>query len=214
MEALADNGNGNYGYIDSILEAKKILVEEMNSTLYTVAKDVKFQVEFNPAVVKGYRLIGYENRLLDEEDFNDDTKDAGEIGSGHEIMAMYEVVLVDSKIEIPESDLKYQEETTTVESSEWLTINVRYKEPDEDESKLLSFPVNEEQYTEAPTENTLFAATVAEFGMLLRDSEYKGNATYESVMEALGEMDCVKDDVYKDEFYSLVKKYSRTVEEQ
>lgn len=212
MEALADNGNGNYGYIDSVLEAKKILVEEMSSTLYAVAKDVKFQVEFNPAVVKGYRLIGYENRLLNEEDFNDDTKDAGEIGSGHQLMAMYEVVLKDSEIEIPNSDLKYQEEMETSESSEWLTISVRYKEPDEDESKLFSVPVGEEVFRENPSENVLFASAVAEFGMLLRDSEYKGNASYDSVIELLSDLDSVEDDVYKDEFYSLVKKYARMIE--
>jgi len=212
MEALADNGNGNYGYIDSVLEAKKILMEEMGGTLFTVAKDVKFQVEFNPAIVKGYRLIGYENRLLNEEDFNDDTKDAGEIGAGHRLMAMYEIVLLNSEIEIPESDLKYQREKDTVFSSEWLTVNIRYKEPDAEESILLSFPVSEEQYTETPSENVLFATSVVEFGMLLRDSTYIGSANYDSIIETLGDLDCVEQDVYKDEFYSLVKKYARMVD--
>ncbi len=212
MEALADNGNGNYSYIDSILEAKKVLVEEMGGTLFTVAKDVKFQVEFNPAIVKGYRLIGYENRLLNEEDFNDDSIDAGEIGAGHKVVAMYEVVLIDSEIEISESDLKYQEKNETTLSDEWLTVNIRYKEPDGNKSKLLSFPVSEEQYTQLPSENSQFAATVAEFGMLLRDSKYKGSATYNSIIESLDNLDCVKNDVYKDEFLSLVKKQARMIE--
>ena len=209
MEALADNGNGNFAYIDSTLEAKKVLVDQMGGTLFTVAKDVKFQVEFNPAIVKGYRLIGYENRVLNEEDFNDDTKDAGEIGAGHRVTAMYEVVLIDSEIKIPESDLKYQEENQTTLSSEWLTINIRYKKADSDDSKLLSFPVSNEQYTQYPSENVQFATSVAEFGMLLRDSKYKGSSTYDSIIKTLENLDCVKNDTYKDEFCSLVKKYSR-----
>ncbi|HHX12383.1 MAG TPA: VWA domain-containing protein, partial [Clostridiales bacterium] len=138
MEALADNGNGNYSYIDSLLEAKKVLVDEMGGTLFTVADDVKLQVEFNPTFLKGYRLIGYENRLLNAEDFDDDTKDAGEIGAGHRVTALYELVATDSKQKVVESNLKYQSESELSDSDEWLTINIRYKEPTRDTSQLLS----------------------------------------------------------------------------
>jgi Ca-activated chloride channel family protein len=209
MEALADNGNGNFSYIDTILEAKKVLVEEMGGTLFTVAKDVKFQVEFNPEQVKGYRLIGYENRLMDAEDFADDTKDAGEIGAGHRVTVLYEIVLPDSEIDIPESTLKYQEESSTISSDERLTVSIRYKMPDGDESTLVSYPVSEEQYSGDPSENLKFAACVAQFGMLLRDSEFKGSATYESVLDTLSDLYCVNADDYKEEFYSLVKKMDR-----
>ena len=206
MEALADNGNGNFSYIDTILEAKKVLVEEMGGTLFTVAKDVKFQVEFNPEQVKGYRLIGYENRLLNAEDFADDTKDAGEIGAGLRVTVLYEIVLPDSEIDIPETDLKYQGDSLIETSDEWLTVSIRYKLPDGDKSQLESYPVTEEEYSGDPSENIKFAACVAQFGMLLRDSEYKGSASYESVQQTLSDLYCVKEDVYKEEFYSLVKK--------
>jgi Ca-activated chloride channel family protein len=204
MEALADNGNGNFSYIDSILEAKKVLVEEMGGTLFTVAKDVKFQVEFNPEQVKGYRLIGYENRLLNAEDFADDTKDAGEIGAGLRVTVLYEIVLPDSEIDIPDVDLKYQEDSLIVDSDEWLTVSIRYKMPDGDESMLESFPVTDKLYSGDPSENMSFAACVAQFGMLLRDSEYKGSATYESILQTLSGLYCVNADDYKAEFYDLV----------
>ena len=126
MEALADNGNGNYSYIDSRGEAKRVMVEEMGASLVTVAKDVKLQIEFNPAYIKGYRLIGYENRTLATEDFDDDTKDAGEIGAGHIVTALYEIVTAESAQEIPETDLKYQEGTEGVENGEWATLKIRY----------------------------------------------------------------------------------------
>ena len=210
METMADNGNGNYAYIDTLLEAKKVLVEEMGGTLFTVAKDVKFQVEFNPAIVKGYRLIGYENRLLNTQDFNDDTKDAGEIGAGHRVTVLYEVVMTDSKMNISETNLKYQDKAaTTIKSNEWLTVNIRYKEPDKDESKLLSYPVDGKSYTKTPSENIRFVSSVAQFGMLLRSSEYKGTATYDSIIDTLEKLDCVKKDQYKSEFRDLVKKVSQ-----
>lgn len=206
LEALADNGNGNFSYIDSILEAKKVLVEEMGGTLFTVAKDVKFQVEFNPEQVKAYRLVGYENRLLNSEDFNDDTKDAGEIGAGLRVTVLYEIVLPDSEMNIPEANLKYQSNSDSKTSDEWLTVSIRYKLPDGDESLLEAYPVTKKQYSGDPSENLKFAACVAEFGMLLRDSEYKGSATYESILNTLSDLYCVKADPYKEEFYSLVKK--------
>ena len=194
METLADHGNGNYAYIDSI------------------AKDVKLQVEFNPAYIKGYRLLGYENRALATEDFDDDTKDAGEIGAGHMVTALYEIVPVDSKQEIPETKLKYQESQTDtgVKNGEWLNLKIRYKEPEEEESILKEYPVKEEDYAKEPSEDFYFAAAVAEFGLILRDSAYKGEASFENVRALLKKVDTDEDD-YKDEFVYLVKKLQRTM---
>lgn len=204
MEALADHGNGNYSYIDSELEAKKVLVEEMCGTLYTVAKDVKIQVEFNPVNVSGYRLIGYENRALADKDFADDTKDAGEIGAGHTVTALYELVMNESGTSIPEAELKYQQNTATGDRSELLTVSLRYKQPDGDKSKLLAVPVTNEVYTEKMPENMTFAAAAAEFGMILRGSEYRGNASCEHILEMLEDYDYRGDD-YKTEFVYLVR---------
>jgi len=204
MEALADHGNGNYSYIDSEMEAKKVLVEEMTGTLYTVAKDVKIQVEFNPVNVSGYRLIGYENRALADKDFHDDTKDAGEIGAGHTVTALYEIVLNESGTSIPEAELKYQQNTSTGNKDELLTVSLRYKEPDEDESKLLAVPVTDEVYTKKMPENLTFAAAVAEFGMVLRGSEFKGSASCDQILELLEDYDYRSDD-YKTEFVYLVR---------
>ena len=205
MEALADNGNGNYSYIDSALEARKVLVEEMGGTLVTVAKDVKIQVEFNPAYIKGYRLVGYENRLLSAEDFADDTKDAGEIGAGHTVTALYEVVMKDSPMELSSSDLKYTDnENKGTENGELLTIAIRYKEPDKDESRLLEYPVPVSAYTHELPENLRFASAVAEFGLCLRDSKYKGTATKNTIIDLLGGCD-IANDPYKVELSALVK---------
>ncbi|MDE6990924.1 MAG: von Willebrand factor type A domain-containing protein [Lachnospiraceae bacterium] len=210
MEILADHGNGNYAYIDSIGEAKKVLVEQMGATLVTVAKDVKLQVEFNPAYVKGYRLLGYENRALATQDFDDDGKDAGEIGAGHMVTALYEIVPVDSGQEIPETALKYQDNKndTGVRNGEWLSVKIRYKEPDADESILKEYPVTDEDLVSDPPEDFYFAAAVAEFGLMLRDSEYKGEASFENIRELLKNVDTDADD-YKDEFVYLVKKLQR-----
>lgn len=205
METLADYGNGNYAYIDSLSEARKVLVEELGATMVTVAKDVKLQVEFNPLYVSEYRLIGYENRSLAAEDFADDTKDAGEIGAGHSVTVLYELVLNEDGNE-SESELKYQENNLTnqaLESGEWLTLSVRYKEPDEDESKLLEYPIGEANYTEKPSKDFMFAADVAAFSMLLRDSEYKGTCSYQKVLSSLGKMDDL--DEYQEEFVELVE---------
>jgi len=203
MEALADNGNGNYAYIDSVQEAKKVLVEEMGATLVTVAKDVKLQVEFNPEKVSEYRLIGYENRLLDAQDFEDDKKDAGEIGAGHTVTALYEIVPA-KEGEETESSLKYSQ-TVTTGSEEWLTINIRYKKPDQDESILLQYPVDASSYVEEPSEDWKFAAAAAEFGLVVTDSDYKGTGSLEHVKSVLKGLD-IEDDEYKDEFYDLVRK--------
>lgn len=205
MEALADNGNGNYSYIDSLMEARRVLVEEMGGTLVTIAKDVKIQVEFNPAYIKGYRLVGYENRALAAEDFDDDTKDAGEIGAGHSVTALYEVIPVDSPMELSSDDLKYEgNEAAGVENGELLTVAIRYKEPDSDESKLLEYPASESVYSALMSDNLAFASAVAEFGMVLRESEYKGSATCESVLTLIGKCD-ITNDPYKTEFKELVE---------
>lgn len=200
MEALADNGDGNYNYIDSLTEAKKVLVEEMGGTLITVAKDVKIQVEFNPAEVAGYRLIGYENRELADRDFHDDKVDAGEIGSGHRVTALYELIRSDS-----DQSLKYQDQPETSMNGELLTVSIRYKAPNGNESKEVSAVVEADQYQSAMPANLRFASAVAEFGMLLRDSEYKGTASYEQILDQLDQMSGGMDE-YKNEFRQLVLK--------
>ncbi len=214
MEALADNGNGNYSYIDSEIEAKKVLVEEMGGTLVTVAKDVKLQVEFNPANVSIYRLIGYENRALADEDFNDDTKDAGEIGAGHSVTVLYEIIPANSEY-TPELKYTNSEENTkdtsvavSDYSDELFTVSVRYKEPDGSESKLCTYPITNSAYSKAMSKDFTFASCVAQFGMVLRNSEYKGSATCESILETLGDYD-FSDDDYKEEFIYLVNTMSK-----
>ena len=204
MEALADHGNGNYSYIDSELEAKKVLVEEMAGTLYTVAKDVKIQVEFNPQNVSGYRLIGYENRALANKDFADDTKDAGEIGAGHTVTALYELIMNDGTWAVPEANLKYQQSTPTGNADELLTVSLRYKQPDGDTSKLLSVPVAMEQYSAKMPANMTFAAAAAEFGMVLRGSEYRGTASCQQILDLLEGYNYSGDE-YKTEFVYLVR---------
>ena len=211
MEALADNGNGNYNYIDSLTEAKKVLIDEMGGTLFTVAKDVKLQLEFNPLQVKGYRLIGYENRTMAAEDFNDDKKDGGEIGAGHTVTALYEIALKDSEQEIPEVESKYSAKAGAGSAddtigSEYLTVNIRYKEPDGDKSTLLSRAVDAENVKDAMSENLSWAAGVAQAGMLIRKSEYAGTSTMDSVIERLSALDVVKTDEYRSEFIELMKK--------
>ena len=204
METLADKGNGNYAYIDSSFEANRVLVQQLGSTLFTVAKDVKLQVEFNPEKVDSYRLIGYENRVMDAEDFNDDTKDGGEIGAGHCVVALYEVVPVGSSA----SNLRYaekEEKETKTESKyadEYCAISIRYKEPEEDESKLLTYPVDIKADSKEPSEDFLFAAYVAEFGMLLKDSKYVDDVKLKDVYEDLEALD-VEDESRK-EFVQLV----------
>lgn len=211
MEALADHGDGNYNYLDSIYEAKRVLVDEMGGTLITVAKDVKIQVEFNPAFVAGYRLVGYENRLLDKEDFDNDAVDAGEIGSGHTVTALYEIIPAGGAGG-GESKLKYQPAKNTEEmdgSSELLTVSLRYKAPNGDKSKRINYPVEADSFRKEMPWNLRFAAAVAEFGMVLRDSEKKGTADYESIM-ALAEP-CVTmwSDSYRKEFLELVQTAER-----
>jgi len=209
MEQLADKGNGNYSYIDSIHEARKVLVAEAGGTLVTIAKDVKVQVEFNPTRVSAHRLIGYENRLLRSEDFGDDRKDGGEIGSGHSVTALYEVVPAGVEADLPKVDsLKYQEPrpaSAASASDELATIKLRYKAPDGDTSKLIAVPVPEPGEVAAATQNVRFAAAVAAFGMLLRESEHKGDASFEQVLELARASRGEDASGYRSEFIRLVE---------
>jgi Ca-activated chloride channel family protein len=210
MESLADKGNGNYAYIDSILEARKVLLKEMGGTLFTIAKDVKIQVEFNPVLVKAYRLIGYENRILKSEDFNDDKKDAGELGSGHSVTALYEIIPKGVSTDLPAVDpLKYQETRIrehAQRSKEIMTIKFRYKEPSGRESRLIVKPVLDQNIPiDETTNNYRFSAAVAEFGMLLRDSKFKGGSSYDRSLE-LAQRSVGRDtEGYRAEFIRLVK---------
>lgn len=217
LEALADNGNGNYSYIDCISEAKKVLVDEMSSTLVTVAKDVKFQVEFNPANVSEYRLIGYENRALANRDFNDDTKDAGEVGAGSTVTVLYEIVPADAADDYTPEFRYSDNEKATMETEpaavgehadELLTVNIRCKAPDADESKLYVYPVRKSIYQDRMPKNLNFAACCAEFGMLLRHSRYSGTSSYERIMDMLKAYN-YEDDEYKAEFGLMVRLASR-----
>ncbi|MFL0807957.1 MAG: VWA domain-containing protein [Oceanobacter sp.] len=206
MEKLANQGNGNFAYIDNIREARKVLVEEMAGTLLTIAKDVKLQLEFNPAKVKSYRLIGYENRMLANEDFTDDKKDAGELGAGLRVTALYEIVPADGSQN--EQPLKYQtsELTDKANSNDTLTVKLRYKQPDSDTSQPFQYVVDQPWKTlDASSDDFRFAASVAEFGLLLRDSQYKGNASFDQVL-TLGKQAKGKDDEgYRAEFLHLVE---------
>jgi Ca-activated chloride channel family protein len=210
MEKLADKGNGNYAYLDNIGEAQKVLVHELGGTLYTVAKDVKIQVEWNPARVRAYRLIGYENRMLRNEDFADDKKDAGEVGSGHSVTALYEVVPVgvntDVTIRMPDS-LRYQHrdaQSTSAAGPELLFVKVRYKQPDGDQSRLISQPVLA-QAGQAPSVDFQFQAAVAEFGLLLRNSDFRGKADLGHVIAAAREARGQDPDGYRAEFVKLAE---------
>ncbi len=200
MQTLADCGNGNYSYIDSLFEGKKVLVDELGSTLVTVAKDVKLQVEFNPAKVNAYRLIGYENRLMDAVDFNDDTKDGGEMGAGHSIVALYEIIPEGSASAI---SLKYQDNKEADYSDEYATVSVRYKEPDKDRSQLFDVVVTDDAVRDEASDNLKFAGMVAEFAMILSDSDHKGDSSFEYIMTTYKTLEST--DEYQDEFNQLVR---------
>lgn len=212
MEILANKGNGNYAYIDNIQEAKKVLVNEFGGTLFTIAKDVKLQIEFNPTKVQAYRLVGYENRLLADEDFHDDTKDAGEMGSGHTVTALYEIIPagVESdflrKVDAPKYQKSKAVEVPSNSSDDLMTIKFRYKKPDEEESKLIEKSVIDSHIPLAKTsENFRFSAAVAGYGMILRNSKFKQNAEIDSIVK-LAENSTGKDkEGYRAEFIRLVK---------
>ncbi|PAX59410.1 vWA domain-containing protein [Brunnivagina elsteri] len=213
MEQLANKGNGNYAYIDSLLEAKKVLVKEIGATLVTVAKDVKIQVEFNPKKVQAYRLIGYENRLLQTQDFNDDKKDAGELGAGHAVTALYEVIPVGVKSDVSLGKidpLKYQNQTignNAVNTDEIMQVNLRYKQPQGENSQLISYTVIDKGIKlENASNNLRFASAIAMFGMVLRDSQYKGSANFDSTLQLARQSVGTDLDGYRAEFIRLVEK--------
>jgi len=206
LETLANHGNGHYAYIDTLDEAKKVFVEQ-GGALVCVANDVKFQVDFNPAKVNAYRLIGYENRILKQEDFKNDAKDAGDMGSGHTVTALYEIVPVGVKIDLPSVDpLKYQKPAqATGNANEWLTVKMRYKAPDSDASKELTAELTGTG-GEAMSEDFRFASAVVEFGLVLRDSQYKGNANFDAVIERTSRALSYDPNGHRKEFVEMVKK--------
>jgi Ca-activated chloride channel family protein len=213
LEKLADKGNGNYAYIDDLMEARKMFVTEFGGTLVTIAKDVKLQVEFNPAKVAAYRLIGYENRVLRDQDFNDDLKDAGEIGSGHTVTALYEIIPVgartDQKVEGVDP-LRYQAPPPRDGASatnELLFVRLRYKQPDGETSRLMERAVVDRG--ERPSVDFTFASAVASFGLVLRDSEYKGNATLDDVLRAAKQSVGEDPNGYRADFIRVVESARR-----
>ncbi|MBA3664257.1 MAG: VWA domain-containing protein [Bacteroidetes bacterium] len=210
MELLADKGNGNYNYIDNFLEARKVLVKQFGGTLNTIAKDVKLQVEFNPAYVKEYRLIGYENRTLNQEDFNNDKKDAGELGAEHCVTALYEIVTVDSKESNSSvDDLKYQEtKRALIKNNELVNIKFRYKEPGKNDtvSKLIQHPVLANVIpVESVSGNFKLACAVSEFALLMRDSDFKGSASFDHAIGLAGEARKNDEEGYVEELLRLIK---------
>ncbi|MDE7425645.1 MAG: VWA domain-containing protein [Lachnospiraceae bacterium] len=199
LELLADKGNGNYAYIDNLNEAKKVMVKEMGANFTTVAKDVKLQAVFNPDVVEEYRLIGYENRVMENKDFEDDTKDAGEIGSGHTVTALYEVKISDAYLNSNVLD----ESEHSKEEIDWLTLKIRYKKPEGKKSTELSYMCGNGNYSTEPSDDLSFAMAVAEFGMILRKSPYIGEGSLNQVVQLAKQTDTSKD-TYKSEFVKLV----------
>lgn len=213
MEQLADKGNGNYAYIDNLQEAKKVLITQMGGTIFTIAKDVKIQVEFNPTKVQAYRLIGYENRILQAEDFNNDKKDAGELGAGHSVTALYEIIPVgvQSDVKLPQVDpLRYQQnqvDSQAYKNNELMLVKLRYKAPKDTTSQLITQPLIDRNLPFTNASNNLkFAAAVAEFGMILRNSEFKGGANFEQVLELARQSKDVDLAGYRTEFINLVEK--------
>lgn len=219
METLADKGNGNYSYIDSVKEAKKVMVDELSSNLLTVCKDVKLQVEFNPQVVRGYRLLGYSDRVMKNRDFNDDKKDGGEIGAGHEVTALYEIIPVNydticfGEDDVDADSLRYADEFRRnggrdrkaggcIDDEEMLTLSIRYKKPSEDKSSLLTYPVRLSEYTYSPSDDFIFQSAVAEFGLIASNSAHKGDADIDNVIDRLSRIRL--DDEYKEEFLDMV----------
>jgi Ca-activated chloride channel family protein len=217
MEKLADNGNGHYAYVDSFNEARKVFVREIGGTLATIAKDVKVQVEFNPTRVASYRLIGYENRMLRDEDFNDDKKDAGDLGAGHSVTALYEVVPVgaaDADSVRGVDSLRYQstDVRNTAATDELLYVKLRYKAPSDGASKLLTHVVRDR--VAEPSADFRFAAAVAAFGMVLRDSPYKGTATFDQALSLAQAGRGTDENGDRGEFISLVQAMKQIASEE
>ncbi len=213
MEQISNAGNGNYFYIDNIKESEKVFVKEMRANMFTIAKDVKIQIEFNPLKVKSYRLIGYENRMLAKEDFDNDKKDAGELGAGHTVTALYEIVPADAGGYSDNTiKLRYQESKIKKDSAsgnEIMVLKMRYKPIKEDKSKLIEKTVVDENIKFAKTsENFRFASAVAGFGMLLRDSKFKNDLTAKDVIRIAKEAKSRDEEGYRSEFIELVEKYA------
>jgi len=211
MESIANNGNGNYAYIDTLQEAKKVLVDEFDSTMFTIAKDVKFQVEFNPETIGSYRLIGYDTRRLNNEDFNDDTKDAGEVGSGHSVTAFYELIPAgNASVEGLVDPLRYSESVSTG-SDDLMTVKVRYKAPTGSESRLVEHAVEAGALKKGVSDSFVFASAIAEFGLIVTDSSFKGNSSITNVLSRANMS--IGDDSFglRAEFLDLVGKYGRMV---
>ena len=220
LEQLADRGNGNYAYIDTYNEAKKVLSTDLRGTLFTIAKDVKIQVEFNPNNVQAYRLIGYENRALKDQDFNNDRKDAGEIGAGHSVTALYEIIPpgITPNVKLPTvDDLKYQIPKVSARLSnpyELMQVKLRYKQPMSDTSELISQTVSDQFRMTSfsrPTIDTQFASAVTMFGMLLRDSEFKGNTSIQQILELAKASKGTDKEGYRQEFIQLVERYNTLI---
>jgi len=205
MMALADKGNGNYAYIDNAQEAKKVMVGQLSGTLYTIAKDVKLQVEFNPDKIKSYRLVGYEKRVLDNSEFNDDKKDAGDMGAGHSVTALYEVIPVGAEDGTGRIDPLIYQRPVLVPSNDLLQVKIRYKNPAEDASVLFAKQVGVQDVVGAPSENFRFAAAVAEYAMLLRDSEFKSRSSYRQVLELAKGAKGKDAEGYRGEFIRMVE---------
>ena len=211
METLADKGNGNYAYIDSLMEAKKVLVNEISSTLFTVAKDVKVQVEFNPDAIKEYRLIGYDNRVMAAEDFNNDKKDAGEMGAGHCVTAFYELIPVNSNDSGQSVDaLVFQDnseplQTASAKAGDWLYVKFRYKQPDSDKSQLMTTMAGIKNYTAKPDNDFVFASAVAEFALVLKNSDYQGSANLQDVIERAQASRGTDEDGYRAQFIQMAE---------
>src|SRR5688500_14743786 len=210
METLADKGNGNYAYVDNITEARKVVVNEFGGTLFTIAKDVKLQIEFNPTKVKAYRLVGYENRILKNEDFNNDKKDAGDLGSGHTVTALYEIIPVGVESEFFKIDeLKYQKTTidpAAINSKELMTVKFRYKKTDDDVSKLIVHTLSDNAVSFSKTScDFQWSASVAAFGMLLRDSDYIKDFSYDEVVQLAQQSKGEDKEGYRIEFINMVK---------
>ncbi len=210
METLADKGNGNYAYIDSLMEAKKVLVSEMSATLYTIAKDVKIQIEFNPYVVSEYRLVGYDNRVMNAEDFNNDKKDAGEMGAGHTVTTFYELILIGSDQNASNiDDLVFQDNTASADvpkkpaDDDWMNVKVRYKQPDANTSRLIDLRAGKDDFSAQPDSDFTFASAVAEFALILEGSEYMGSASMDHVITRAQSAKGDDTDGYRAQFIQL-----------
>jgi Ca-activated chloride channel family protein len=210
MEQISRAGNGNYFYIDGIKEAKKVFVKQMRANMFTIAKDVKIQIEFNPVKVKAYRLVGYETRVMPNEDFNNDLKDAGELGAGHTVTALYEIIPAESKQSINKTDpLKYQQTTINpdaAKSTELMTVKLRYKQPRQETSRLIEIAVTDKNITLNNTsDNFRFSAAVAGFGMILRDSKFKRDLSFRDVIKLARNARGKDEEGYRTEFINMVE---------